>query len=214
MRGRAVVAAVLVLGAVALSSGGASGQDDEGAPDPLHIVIDRPDWEHHWVTLHGHRRDDPAAFHCQAHDEVSCEGTVAYGEALPSESLGIHRFTVTATQDGGTVTTRTIRYRVVPTCFNRRVTDLVGHDLELNEQRRDTIGGLNRDDRLRGLGGDDVICGRAGADVLNGEEGNDSLDGGRGDDLIIGGPGGGDHCWGGPGQDRYVGCERISEGRP
>jgi CSLREA domain-containing protein len=64
-------------------------------------------------------------------------------------------------------------------------------------------------DVLTGTKGRDAIMGLLGNDRLVGGKKNDVLIGGKGKDRLIGGPGKRDVCNGGPGKDKYKGCEVI-----
>jgi hypothetical protein len=46
-------------------------------------------------------------------DLASCEGTVANGGQLPTDTAGVHEFSVTATDNAGNSTTETVSYRVL-----------------------------------------------------------------------------------------------------
>jgi Ca2+-binding RTX toxin-like protein len=128
--------------------------------------------------------------------------------------------------------------RTSRTCGGREVTisGTAGRDVLTGTAGPDVIDGLGGNDRIVAGGRDDIVCGGAGNDYLSGGWGADALYGGLGDDevhpgsgadlldggggadrlygeldadTLRGGPGGPDRCHGGPGSDRWSGCEQL-----
>lgn len=68
------------------------------------------------------------------------------------------------------------------------------------------IRGNKKDNKLRGTCGPDKIIAKGGDDVLRGKAGNDVLRCGEGRE-----DGRGDRAFGGPGKDRFIGCEKKKQ---
>jgi hypothetical protein len=162
----------------------------------------------------------PADYSCaddaQGSGIDTCEGDVGDGTPIDTSTLGLHQFSVVATDLAGNSVEVTAAYTVeAPRCAGRAVTVVLGlgevptagRDVILGTPGPDTVNGLGGNDLICVLGGDDRASGGKGADVLYGADGADLLKGGNGNDQLNGGPQR-DTCQGqrGP-RDRQTGCE-------
>jgi Ca2+-binding RTX toxin-like protein len=95
-----------------------------------------------------------------------------------------------------------------------------GQDIVAGGTGNDFLDGQEGDDRLNGNDGNDILKGGPGQDRLFGDIGDDQLFGGAGDDELHGGDGNDllsgeglhDRCFGGPGFNSFLTCERILGG--
>jgi len=126
-------------------------------------------------------------------------------------AIGLHAFSLTATDPFGASATLAFTVRVTPSLVSRASSQ--ADSLE-GTTRADTLSALAGHDVVFGRGGDDVLYGNSGDDLLRGGVGRDRLFGGAGNDELVGGAGadrvqggaGDDRCWfgRGSGQDLFI----------
>lgn len=87
----------------------------------------------------------------------------------------------------------------------------------LGHEHRDDMSGRGGNDIIYGSKRQDVVRGQANFDVLRGQGaddrvksagGGDDLHGGARDDHLVGDAGRHNHCWGGPGNDKFEHCHK------